>query len=137
MKNLNIKNIPGLLLMFSLFFIGCNQGGEKATDTAKNPDNVAGTVAGNGTIANTQVAVEDVLAGYTMNFRQNTRPAFKAGLQKVMNTYLAMKDAFVKDNAIGVNEEPVLMANALNQMPDNQLSGEALTYWQEKKDFLR
>ncbi len=131
MKNLNIKNIPGLLLIFSLFFIGCNQGGEKATETAKNPDNVAGTVAGNGTIANTQVAVEDVMAGDTMNLRQITRPAFQAGLQKVMNTYLAMKDAFVKDNAAGVNEQANLMANALNQMPDNQLSGEALTYWQE------
>ncbi len=136
MRNFKFKYTPSLLLVFSLFFLGCNQGGEKATETAKNPDNVAETVTGNGTIANTQVAVEDVLEGDTMNFRQNTPPAFKADLQKVLTAYLAMKDAFVKDNAAGVQEQATSMTNALNQMPADQLSGEALTYWTEKRNFL-
>lgn len=137
MDNLKFKHTPGLILCFSLFFLGCNQGGENATETSKNPDNVAGTVAGNGTIASTQVAVEDILESDTMNFRQSAPPAFQAQLNKVVASYLGMKDAFVKDNAAGVNEQATLMANGLNQMPDNQLSGEALTYWKEKKDFLR
>lgn len=136
MENLRFKTMLSLLSVLLLFIIGCNQGGEKASDTAKNPDNVAGTVSGNGTIESTQVAVEEMLEGDTMNYRQSTPPAFKAQFKKVVDSYLTMKDAFVKDNTAEVGKQAKLMMAALQQMPDSQLPQNARAFWKEKKDFL-
>lgn len=137
MEKLKFKTLLALLFVLTnLFILGCNQRGEKTADTSRNPDNVAGRVPGDGTVAHTQMGVDEMLAGDSMNFQQSAPPAFKAQFKRVIDSYLAMKDAFVKDNAAEVSKQAKRMMAALHQMPDSQLSGNAQTFWKEKKDFL-
>jgi Cu(I)/Ag(I) efflux system membrane fusion protein len=136
MKNLKFPPAFALVILLTVSVGGCNRKEEKVADTAKNPDNVAGTVAGTGTVATTEMGVDKMLEGNSMNFEQVAPPAFKAQFKNVVAAYMAMKDAFVEDNAAEVSSQATRMMVALQQMPDAQLSGPALTFWKEKKSFL-
>ena len=97
---------------------------------------MAGTVAGTGTVATTEMGVDKILEGNSMNFEQAAPPAFKAQFKNVVAANLAMKDAFVQDIAAGVSSQATRMITALQQIPDGQLPGPAATFWKEKKGFL-
>lgn len=138
-KNKKMKttkyNALALVIAWAVFFMACNQATKKAPDTYNNPDNVAGRVPGN-TEQSTEMGIDDMLKSETMDFRDTVSAAFKAKFIQVVNAYLAMKDGFVSDNEKEVDQRATQMTSLLNSIPDNILSGGALTYWKEKKDFL-
>jgi len=126
-----------LLLTVTLVVQGCNQekGKVPTSDTYKNPDNVAGRVPGTDP-KTTEMGVDDMLQGTNMVFRDNLPSAFKTRFVPVVTTYLAMKDAFVADNAQEVDKQANQMTQLLQQTPDTLLGGEAAAFWKEKKGFL-
>ncbi len=133
-----VKLIIGLVLFTGmiLLFPACNQNGTKQVQNEeKNPDNVAGQVSGNSP-ETSEMGVDQMLEGETMVFKDSVSPAFTNSFNQVVNSYLAMKDGFVQDKEDEIDRQAAQMAALLNRMPDNLLSGEALTYWKEKKTFL-
>lgn len=138
-KNMKLIKITVWLAIFITWvtiFMACNRNNKKnVPDTYNNPDNVAGRVPGNSE-ATTEMGVDDMLQGETMVFRDKVSPAFKGKFIQVVNAYLAMKDGFVNDNGKEIDYQASQMTVLLNNMPDSLLSGEALTYWKEKKGFL-
>ncbi len=135
MKKINL-NLSLALFVGSSLFMACNQNNKKVSDTYNNPDNVAGRVSGNGTEATSQMGVDSMLQGEFMVFRDTISPVFKDKFIQVVNAYLAMKDGFANDNEDEIDKQANKMTALLNSMPENLLSGEALTYWIEKKGFL-
>lgn len=136
MKKIKLNLWLALFIAGSTLFISCNQNKKKVSDTYNNPDNVAGRVPGNGTKATTEMGVDSMLQGETMVFRDSISPVFKDKFIQVVNAYLAMKDGFANDNEDEIDKQANQMRALLNSIPDNLLSGEALTYWKEKKGFL-
>ncbi|HXI00029.1 MAG TPA: DUF3347 domain-containing protein [Sphingobacteriaceae bacterium] len=136
MKKINLNLSLALFIVGSSLFVACNQNNKKVSDTYNNPDNVAGRVPGGGTVETTEMGVDEMLQSETMVFRDTISPAFKDKFIQVVNAYLAMKDGFANDNEDEVDKQANQMMALLNNMPDNLLSGEALTYWKEKKGFL-
>ncbi|WP_159451921.1 DUF3347 domain-containing protein [Hymenobacter roseosalivarius] len=138
MKPLKSTAWPALFLTGTLLIQGCNQqqeGKGSVSDTYMNPDNVAGRVPGTNQ-KTTQMGVDDMLQGTDMVFQNDLPPAFKAGFDPVVTAYLAMKDAFVADNAPEVEKQADQMMQLLQRTPDALLAGEAAAFWKEKKGFL-
>lgn len=124
------------LLIGVVTFSACSGNDKKVSDTYNNPDNVAGRVPPTGNKRTTEMGVDSMLQGESMVFKDTVPPAFKEKFNQVVKAYLSMKDGFVSDNENEIDKQAAQMLSILNNMPDNILSGEALTYWKEKKGFL-
>jgi Cu(I)/Ag(I) efflux system membrane fusion protein len=139
---MKIKTIKSFLLLLVLGQIlltfGCQQE-QKAAESAENPPNpanVAGRVAGDGTIANDQIAIDAFVEGDTMNFRDQAPQAFQAQLNEVVQAYLGLKEALVQADVKAAEEYSTRMTAALQNTDGSLLDGTARTFWEEKKTFL-
>ena len=137
MKILRLSSFFIFLAALISVFSACNQNNDKkVSDTYKNPDNAAGRVPSTGKERTTEMGVDSMLQGESMVFKDTVPSAFKEKFNQVVNAYLGMKDGFATDNEKEIDNQSSQMVAILNSMPDSLLSGEALTYWKEKKGFL-
>ncbi len=136
MKSIQLTFFAVMIVITTLAFSACNQNRKKVSDTYNNPDNVAGRVPPTGNERTTEMGVDSMLQGESMVFKETVPTAFKEKFNQVIKAYLGMKDGFVSDNENEIDTQAAQMLAILNNMPDNLLSGEALTYWKEKKGFL-
>ncbi len=137
MKTIKTISLFFFLTVFIIVYSACNQNGNnKVSDTYKNPDNVAGRVPETGSQRTTEMGVDTMLQGESMVFKNTLSPAFIAKFEQLVDAYLKMKDGFVADNEKDVDKQATMMLAIINSMPDSLLTGEALTYWKEKKGFL-
>ncbi len=136
MKSIQLNFFAVIIVITTLGFSACNQNRKKVSDTYKNPDNVAGRVPPTGNERTTEMGVDSMLQGESMVFKDAISPAVKQQFNQLVDAYLSMKDGFVSDNENEIDRQATQMFSILNSMPDNLLSGEAFTYWKEKKGFL-
>ena len=83
-----------------------------------------------------QIPVEAYIVGDVKDFSQQASKGFQEELAKVVAPYLALKNALVAGNTNASSKATSALIEALLQVNDKGLKGEAANFWLEKKAFL-
>ena len=87
-------------------------------------------------IRENQVPITEFVEGDTLDFSQEAPAAFMQQLNRVVDTYLALKESLVTADEKEVESASTRMMAALLEVNDGMLSGSAHDFWKEKKFFL-
>lgn len=83
-----------------------------------------------------QVSTEAFLNGKAYDFRKETPKAFRKQLDAVIHAYLSLKDGLVQADEKATSKSSSELLEALQNVEDKVLKGDAKTFWDEKKSFL-
>ncbi|GAA4429460.1 DUF3347 domain-containing protein [Pontibacter saemangeumensis] len=87
-------------------------------------------------IRKNQIPITEFVEGGTLDFSQEAPAAFKQQLNRVVDTYLALKESLVAADEKEVERASTRMMAALLEVNDGLLAGSAHDFWKEKKFFL-
>lgn len=83
-----------------------------------------------------QISTAAYIESEVVDFSDQAPEAFRIQLNKLVDTYLALKEALVKDNKAAAAKQNKAFLKALEQVDANLLKGRAREFWNEKASFL-
>lgn len=95
----------------------------------ENMDMNYGTI--DDSIRKNQIPITEFVEGDTLDFSQEAPAAFKQQLNRVVDTYLALKESLVAADEKKVERASTRMMAALLEVNDGLLTGSAHDFWKE------